>query len=376
MKILFFMASNSIWYKELYKSIKKGFEDFGCTVIGGHSLLNPPDLIKLIEKENPDFVFEHNRVKDEIPDFPENVIHFSWLVDFWGRDIDKITGSNIIYLWSLLWLERFSKKGFKNIKYLAPATDSTIYKSINEKKIYDFLFLGHISNIWRKEELNRKITNDFKSNLLFKNILPLAKEYLQFNDFSIHFKDFIEEKINIKLHIDKVLNYDICERAIRQTRREQFIDSFIEDNLNLTIFGSENWLKYDKYMKSYKGYISNPIELNREISKSWILLHDDNTPHFRIFDSMAAGTVVTCSSIGNSEINAWEYLGFTEGEDYFLINPYSNKNNLPIHNKSLLIDIAENAKNKVLKNHLWLNRAEQIINDYKMLKNLRNNEIE
>lgn len=364
-KVLLYLASNSPFYTNLYPSIKNGFEEAGCEVIGGENLLNSASLIGEINKHKPDFVFEMNRVKSEIQNFPDGVIHICWLVDFWGRMHDELRGSDILYTWANDWVKYFEEAGVKPVYYLPPATDSTIYKQQNVEKEYDFIFLGHISKKWSAEELNREIGYKNNKKFYFKDLLPYIRNFVLSKNNTGPFLDSLKAyDILLNSPIDKTLLYDISNRTFRQTRREQYTDMFIELSDKIAIYGSEQWLLYDKYKRLYKGFITKPEEMNAVIQKANILLHDGNYPHFRTFDAMASGVVVAAAQAPDNFEKPWEVLGFKDGEDYLNVDIYSDIIDVErFKDKTLLKQISGRARDKVLNEHLWVHRAEKVIKD-------------
>ncbi len=364
-KVLLYLASNSPFYTNLYPSIKRGFQEAGCEVDGGANLLKEDELVKKIDTFKPDFVFEMNRVKSEISNFPDGVIHICWLVDFWGRLHNQLKGSDILYVWAEDWIKNFKKNGVKRVYYLPPATDKNIYKTLKCKKSNYYIFLGHISSNWKDEELSREVGVKNKKIIFFKDLLPYIKDFVlsKYNDKS--FLDSLVDK-GIKLYepMDKTLLYDISNRTFRQVRRELYIDKFININKNIAIYGSKNWKLHDKYSSYYKGYISKPNEINKAINRSNVLLHDGNYPHFRTFDAMASGVVVAAAQAPDNFDNPWEKLGFKDAQDYINVDIYSNEiNNEVFMDESLLKKISQNAKEKVLKEHLWIHRAKKVLAD-------------
>lgn len=366
-KILFYLASNSPFYTNLYPSMKRGFEETGYEVIGGSNLLESEELLQEIDKHKPDFVFEMNRVKSEIENFPDDVVHICWLVDFWGRTHDELKGSDILYTWANDWVHHFHKVGIERVYHLPPATDATIYKKETTKKSYDFMFLGHISKDWSEDELNRVIGHRHGEKLIFKDLLVYIKETVLSSSKAMTLPLYLEKKnIVFNTPVDKALTYDINNRAIRHIRRERYIDIFLNISENIALYGSDNWLLHDKYKKFYKGFIYEPNEMNSAMQKSNILLHDGNDPHFRTFDAMAAGVVVAAAEVHDLCVKAWENLGFKDGEHYLSIDTYSdNLDAKKFKDKKFLKKIAKNAQKKVLKEHLWVHRADKIIADVK-----------
>lgn len=369
-KVLFYLASNSPFYTNLYPSIKRGFEEAGCLVEGSFTLLPDDELIEKVKTFKPDFVFEMNRTKSEIRGFPQDVIHICWLVDFWGRMSEELIGSDILYVWSHSWIKKFKELGIEKVFYLPPATDCTVYTNLKDKKVDSPLFIGHISKPWTDKELNRPLMNLDGKKYFFQDILPYAKEYILSANLPKPFYDtLVEYGFMLDKNVDKALIYDIFSRSFRQIRREDFIDKFREIDSNINIYGSQNWLLYNKYKKLYKGYIENPYILGQKIQSSQVLLHDHFDPHFRTFDAMACATPVVIAKEKNGMISPWTLINLYDSEDYISMDIYSKTLSINYLDKKRLKEIGQNAQEKVLKNHLWVHRIEKVLKDFSQLKN-------
>jgi hypothetical protein len=315
-----------------------------------------------------------NRVKSEIENFPNEVMHVCWLVDFWGRTHSELYGSDILYVWAHDWIQYFEEEGITNVFYLPPATDKSIYRPLNKVKKSSFVFLGHISKEWSQSELSRKIGTKDGRPFYFKEILPYIKRHVLSSYTTYPFLDTLkDENIFLDIPIDKSVLYDISSRSFRHFRRTMYIDLFANKNNKLVIYGSENWKLYKQYREFYKGYISEPLEINSAIQESEFLLHDGNYPHFRTFDAMAAGTIVASAQAPGNIDNPWNLLDFEDQKDYINIDIYSKNINIDIFlDKKLMEAIAQNAKNKVLAKHLWVHRVQKVIKDVQNLKKERN----
>lgn len=370
-KVLVYLASNSPFYTNLYLQIKEGFEEGGLEVIGDSSLLKEKELIKKIDEVKPYFVFEMNRSKNEIKNFPKDVIHICWLVDFWGRKHNEIEGSDILYCWAENWIKHFTNNSNNKVLFLPPATSKSFYYPIENKiKNHDFLFLGHIPNPWSKSELEREVGYINNKKAQFKDIIPILESFIMNKDINISCHDFLKQNnIYLNSNIEKSLEYDISSRTFRQVRRKKFITPFCKNKeFKTIIYGTQNWKNYIDFKNHHKGYLDSTKKINQELSKSNILLHDGNYPHFRTFDAMAAKCCVVACETPSSHGDTWGVLGFKENVDFIKVDIFSNDINFEIfRNKKLIKDIKENAYKKVLENHLWVHRAQTILNDLKEL---------
>jgi len=311
-----------------------------------------------------------NRVKSEIQNFPDSVIHICWLVDFWGRRREDLQGSDILYVWDEEWVKSFRSIGVENVFNLPPATDAVVYKPIKQQKKSDFIFLGHMPKPWTEKEKNRIVGKKNNKNVDFQVLLQYIEKFIYTcAPTETLYQYFLEEGIIIDKSISKTVSYDISSRSFRHIRRNAYLNLFFEKDYKIAIYGSDNWSLYETYKTFYRGYIDNFEELNAKMQEAKILLHDGYCPHFRTFDAMAAGVVVATAKPIASMEKVWNNLGFKEKEDYICVDMYARDVDYDCFaNEKFLIDIQVNAREKVLQNHLWVHRALKVIRDVKKLK--------
>ncbi len=202
-RIIISIPDNSTYYKNLYPPIKAGFEEAGCVVIGKGGLIEPSDLLRLINNESPDIVFEMNRSKGEIPGFPPNLPHVCWLVDFWGRKPGEIQGSDILYTFVGYWVKRFRKLGAaRYIDYLPPGVDERDLPPHSVPHKYDFTFLGHMPSPWSEEALNRFVVRpETRPPIKFRELNKHIEKYV-LNNYAQDSAFDIIGYLNKKFHID------------------------------------------------------------------------------------------------------------------------------------------------------------------------------
>lgn len=373
MRILFYFNSNSEFYSNLFYSIKRGFEEAQCIVEGEPKVLDSDTLRKKILSFQPDFVLEINRTKSEIDNFPEDVLHVSWLFDLWETE-PKDMYSDIIYTFGYSWLKRFPKTCAKYITCLPPATDESIYKPINIEKKFDFSFFGHIPKPWKEDELNRKVGYQDTKPILFKDILSGVESALlsQKNPFLSNSNRFsfklFQKKHNFKFipNLSNSLQYDITARIFRLENRLRFLNLIKETSDNISIYGT-NWEQHKDFKRFFKGYITSPHDINKAIQSSKVMLHDNHNFHFRILDSMAGGIPVTMTVPKKTNDNL-ELFGLKKDIHYLEVDVF-NKKPFSLPSKKQLNYISINAINLVKERHLWKHRAETILNDVSKLLN-------
>ena len=170
-RVLLYLPFESDFYKGLYEDMKTGFEEAGCIVDGDCKYLESNELLQKIEDYKPDFVFEMNRTKSEIKDFPKELIHICWLVDFWERMPSEIKGSDILYVFSHSWLTECQNDNSKLKDVLYPGVNTNVY-NINKNHNIDssMMFLGHMPKPWTDEELKRNVILSNERTIRFEII--------------------------------------------------------------------------------------------------------------------------------------------------------------------------------------------------------------
>lgn len=375
-KLILLIPDNSLFYRHLFHAVKAGFEEIGCTVIDGRGDL---PLQVLIDHHRPDFVFEMNRTKSEYEDYPSEIPHICWLVDFWGRTPDTLGESDILYTFSNGWVRLFDTTKAKKIAYFPPATDPKIFYPSPGPKKSDFIFMGHIPSPWSTEELERPVgLNNQEGFVKFKDLLPIIQEFAATRYTETSLLDRLGKVFNCDFNDLKnsALMYDISSRAMRQARRETFLNHCLTLSDSLIIYGTQNWQQYPLFQDKYIRFVEKPTELNQVIQEAHILLHDGNYPHFRTFDAMAAGTVVAAAAPSvrsDTPMDDWETLGFEKNIDYIEVDFYASDTTLGrlLSDKKFLADVAYNGREKILSGHTWAHRASRVINDLKEIKGER-----
>ncbi len=370
-----FMPSETPFYFGLFKAMKKSFETNGFSVVGACQLLEDKELKNFINQYNPSIFFEMNRCKAEINHFPENILHICWIVDLWGRKLSDIKGSEIIYFFSTEWLKDFKADYHCKIDWLPPASDPDTYFPIkNSEKLYNSVFVGHISNPWEERLLKRIIYKKNNTEILFSDILDNFEYPWAIQDDIVNNDCYIKEvtawikkrfSVNVDIN-DSVLRYDIGCRIIRKGRREVFLDWLLSNTQiqPLAIFGSENWTKWAKYKPYYKNELKTPNEMNKVFNQSNTVIHEGVGFHFRLFDAMLSGIPILLRKSKQDSLEGGLNTYFEENIDYISYD-LSKTNNSYTNtiSKETLKEISENGRKKALKYHTWDTRLLKVAKD-------------
>ena len=374
-KVLLYLPFKSDFYIGLYEDMRDGFEEAGCIVEGGYQYLESEELIKKINSFKPDFVFEMNRTKDEIENFPKEVIHICWLVDYWGRVSTNISGSDILYVFDNDWRNEYHKYNGKLVDVMNPGTNTKKYFIKDNKSISkSVLMLGHMPKPWTKKELDRVIDIDglkIKFSESLKYIYPYATTFCK--------ADVLTKEIIYRMGIDSFIRkctgdifYDLSARATREIRRSHAIENLLKFDLPFTLYGNTNWLLRLKFKHYYGGYLSSQEEMNEAYNKHDFLMHDSSIPHFRVFDAMSAGIIVIRTFYKPEDYNAWKHILLIDNKEIFTYK-FDNFDEISATLTHLteqqIMELRYSIRNKILQNHTWKHRAEKVLFDVAKIKN-------
>ena len=365
-----FLPATTPFYRTVFKGMKLGFEQLGHKVLGGTEFLEEAELIRFCEQFKPDFIFEMNRSKNQIPLFPSSVKHIAWVVDSMGLDLNDFCGSEIVYLFGYAgWLETYKNQTSNLVDWLAPGFCPQDYHYGQKDTQYDFSFAGHMPLPWNTAELNRVVYDRPGCQLSFKELYdrycrewtPRVRESYQLAQKII--QDVTGEEIEIPAGS---LRYDIACRSSRMVQRTRLVDMMLKSSEDLKLYGPENWKAWPAYSRFYQKYLTSPAELCEVYQTSKVNFHEGVGPHFRVFDCMAAGGFLFCAAGPNRDVYGELNWIFTPGEHYI---PFDEENfselaTYYLSNRKHRLQIAKNASEKVHKEHTWRHRAQKICQDF------------
>lgn len=362
-RVLLYLPFESPFYNGLYPQIKKGFEQAGCIVEGGCGYLDGDDLLRKIDSFRPDFVFEMNRSRSEIKGFPKGLRHVCWLVDYWGRRFETLDDADFLYLFSRTWLKLHQEFRGNHLDVLHPGTDPDLYYPVSRAAVDpSVIFLGHMTKPWLEPELDRSIPTLTGGTIKFKEMVPRIHAYIS-NPPKLANHTSLWDYFNINLDEinDSKLYYDLTTRLFREGRRLSTINKALFSKLEINFYGNQDWEYREPFKDRYKGMLLTPQDMNRAFNQHSAVLHDGNTPHFRVFDGIAAGLLVFKPDTQNDE---WDGLNFEEGIDvisYRLDSPgLGEKKQLQTLFQK---DLQQVRREKILTSHTWAHRACKIMQD-------------
>ncbi len=233
---------------------------------------------------------------------------------------------------------------------------------------------------WNKEELRRGVKLDNQKVISFQDVVEIVEHnkitYRYFwtdEKFILHVNMMLKNNYgaNLVQNITGPLRYDLGHRINRLSRRYMFIKEAARISDSYLLAGSDGWRYWLEFSKNYIGYI-NPGKIDFYTRTSKLVLHEGPGIHFRLLDAMSAGTPVLVNDLQGDDGSPTLLDFFDNGKDIILSNleELAEKGRYYLRHTGILNRIARNASRKIEKSHLWLHRAQQIINDINKLQML------
>jgi len=189
--------------------------------------------------------------------------------------------------------------------------------------------------------------------------------------------------LEIKQKLRKIKNFDylwdrhkfILTEYPRLLDRLLIGDHLLKLSTKYNVFlAGKNWNSYSKFAKISRPHISSHKQIIDIYRRSKITICNNNHGigmHSRVLESMAAGSFVLMNESPFSKEPSGIGYSLKKGTHYDVYN----KDNLTekieywLKNNKKRTNAIQYAKKFILKNHLWSNRANELITDLKYIKN-------
>ncbi len=376
-----FLPRSTPLYMSMFFGLKRGFEQMGIEVSGWTELLEEKALLEFCRQFKPDFIFEMNRSRKQLPNFPQEIPHVCWIVDLMGNEFSYFQGSEILYSFTTLMPQCFTKNTDSYIDWLPPGIDPKIYYPKESPFLYDFSFIGHIPLPWNKQELERPLYPHDKESKIFADFIneydrlweispkqPTPPESL--NSMMGRYSLLQEENQDIDIK-DVTLRYDILFRSRRINIRKLIIDTILPVSESIAIFGPENWKQWPRYEKFYHRFVEDPNHLREIYQTSRLNIHEGAGLHMRSLDCFASGGCLLYLDVDERNgVGAGLEFCFEKNRHYVELD----KEDFSYQLKHLLSDekhlrhIGLEAAKLTHENHSWAQRAKKIIQDINYVK--------
>ena len=358
--------------------LKRGFEQIGIECFASWPLPKAPQLEAFLDVWKPDVVFEFDRSRNQIEADCSSALHVSWVQNarnFGVSVLEGAGGSDLVYY--CLQPERLGVKVDPgSCRWLFPGADESIFfPDDSEPYRFDLSLCGFLHSVVSPDFLNGPIVVDGQRCCTVQELLDeiiasgLYGEY-GYDLQAIH--DLILFRLkrsNPRIEM-KDLPQPLLElfetRFYRLYRRRIIAESMLASTGNVAFCGRNSWLTWPQFAPFYRGDKTRPSELARIYRQTRLNVHECPLGlHHRTMEVMACARplLIGYSYFCGTPCDIANF--FTPGEDFIW---YSEKNFVEVAREALadpvrLQKIGRNAYEKVMREHLWRHRAEQIVRD-------------
>jgi hypothetical protein len=219
---------------------------------------------------------------------------------------------------------------------------------------------------YRIKKIKKKNSSELKSVLT-----PYYERFLGRSDLSASIIKYLIKRNEV---LD-LAEFDAFKKAIayfsntypRLLDRVRLVDTIIDITRSIELYG-KGWDAHSKYSPYYCGSIDDHEELLNLYRKTKINLTNNTHGlgmHSRNLECMAVGGFLMMHTSPNENIEGGMAHHFLPGIHYasYSINNLKEEAKFWLKNESKRIQIGLNARDEIMKNHLWIHRARKIIDD-------------
>jgi len=361
--------------------LRDGFRQLGVEVLTAWPHPNALVLENILDSFKPDFVFEINRSRNQIPECEEKFVHICWMQDIQslGKRLDvDFGGSDLSYFLLPPGATGYGGVLDDSVRYLMPGCNPEIFFAKAEPPIFDFSFVGQMFAPLSEELRGRTIT---VGGLDCGTVGALA-EYLKQQGVSLYGRRSAagtEELLRFLRHRNPEAELSMVSPAIlnfcdeyfpRLQDRRRMLDTVLTVSSRVGFFGTGPWEMWPEFSRHFGGYINRPSKLALVYRRTRVNLHNAAVGvHPRVFDCMASGGAIL--------VNKSPYDGTPHGLDwYFEAGRHYIEYDIDTLAETAANALSDEARRRrlgaaaaaaVRAGHTWRDRAAQIIEDAKSL---------
>lgn len=361
--------------------LRNGFRELGLGVLTAWPHPNALNLENVLDSFRPDFVFEINRWRNQIPDCSEQFVHVCWIQDIQsqGRRLDEnFGGSDLSYFTLPPSMTGHPPELDDSVQYLMPGANPDIFFHRPEPPIFDFSFVGQMFAPLSDKQCARRIMVD---GVDCGTVGELATHFRQ-QDIGQHGHRTDEVAVQLLAFVRRCVPdaesamvdpaiRNICEEYFpRLADRTRMLDTILGLSDKVGFFGTGPWDAWPRYARHFGGYINRQSKLALVFRRTRVNLHNSGTGiHTRVFDCLACGApiLVNKSPYDGTQFGLDRH--FEPGRHYI---EYDFETLADVAAAALADDdgrarIGAEAAAAIRAGHTWRHRAEQILRDVKRL---------
>jgi len=360
------------FYEGLLKSFSFGFYKLGFECFFTSDQANRVALHEWVKKHRPKFVLEINYVLNCSENWPQGVLHALWLQDYrtgysnYGV-LSDLGVSDIIYFVVPPHVFGLPIPPSQKWAVLLPGARDDVPDRPEGRVLRDFSITGYIPNP-PDGTMTVAQRHDGTVVSLDEFLKYYPDRFLHHSELSINgIKDAVTDTCN---HLKcTLLNSDLRlfeDTLPRSFDRIQTVRSLENVSNSIDIFGSPNWMNWSHFNMYYRKYLANQCEVDDVYQTSHINIHNGIVSmHFRVLDCMAAGGFILVNETPLDFDIGGIRTFFEPGRHYgsYTFDTLAEIARSYLEDIDLCRRIGQEARKRVLEQHTWRHRAQQVVND-------------
>ena len=375
---------SSEFYAHQLRSFDEGFRSLGHECFWDASFL-PLDALNTWVRENEiTLVLEINRVlppPEKWPAgaaWPKEVPHFCWMQDYRSSMVDITQDIGVSdYLYFLVEPTSFGIQMPKDRPWsiLSPGARADIPAPQGPASRCDFSLCGFIP--WPVPPHVAIATAADGSPVVMETFLrAFPTQVLSHLNFSfLGIRQAVEDtcrRQNWKFNNDFLFVID--EVLVRTLERVYVVDTLLDVSKNTELWGRLTWRDRPKFRPYYKGHLLAHELETKVYQHSRVNIHNGAVSlHFRLFDCLAAGGFMLVNKTPYDDWKGNIAESFTDGVHYvsYTLKTLADVARKYLNDPEARQAIAAEGRRKVMAEHTWAHRAQQVLADLEQLPKFR-----
>ena len=357
--------------------LRAGFQQLGVDVLAAWPHPNALVLENVLDGFRPDFVFEINRSRNQIPEIDDEFVHVCWMQDIQslGERLDvDFGGSDLAYFMLPPSASGYPTKLDGAVSHLMAATDPDIFTAATEHPIFDFSFVGQIF---------APISEQLRATPIIvrgENCGTYGDVFDRFEEKGISHSthtatetlgelvDFVRSRCpdaNAAM-IDDTTKNIFDEYLPRMSERSRILKMALGISTKVGFFGTGPWDEWPDFRNHFGGYVNRPRKMATIFRRTKVNLHNGGgTMVCRVLDCMATGSAIM---VGKGRWDGTMYgldHYFEAGSHYYGydFDTFDDVARTALEDDEGRRRVAAAAADAVRAGHTWHHRAEQILRD-------------
>ena len=365
--ILLTAPQASFYHRQIY-DFSSAFQEIGITCYTTIFQDRRESIHDWLANNDVQAVLEINHTIESEENWPRHIGHAVWIQDykaqFGKKQIDDVGASDVVYVLGSPKIFGISLMALRRWEFLYPGARRVVNDDDGPPEETDFSITGFLAPPIDHDIVVARTLDGGDVHLKdFLKIYP--RRYLS------HINENARENRSAIAQVCAHMQWrmlpeglDIVETIIpRSLDREIILRSIMETSTSIGIYGPTTWTKWPEFAPFYRGYIRDPIDLDRVYGTTRVNIHNGSaTIHSRSIDCMAAGgfIMINQTPLDFEEGGICHYFDPDRHYGRFTMDTVADVAQYYVKNKDVRKRIVRDAKQQIRNGHLWKHRALQV----------------